>query len=314
MKRILILIAVGSLFLSIARAQGGGGEKIRRRSNSSVASAGVYIELSRCNACASPRWQQETVAAFGVRGFSAFAGNAKYDDSYRTIQFLEKLPRVFDKGTPVFVGPFQNENAARNVVSQIPSILRKQIAQDQGSQTSTSTGLFEVTVVRVRSSVATGGIDSLPSDAYVIKPGIGIGKALIGARRAAVAEALGAPRYRSQEYDSWQSGNDGLTISYQNGLVQQIEVSSDRFHTVDGVTVATSPQRFIQLFPKSVKKCCGIYGASGFSEWTCWDSANSGIALRRGSHSGGSSLNALIVHSNRQLLKDDDAAECKPCR
>ncbi len=173
-----------------------------------VAARGFYIELNRCNACAGPHWQQDAVAAFRARGLSAFAGNPKYDASYQSIQFLERLPRVSDKLTPVFVGPFQTENAASIVVYQIPSILRKQIAEDQGSSVSGSTGMFEVKIVRVRSAVATGGIDGLSADAYLIRPGFGIGKVMIGSPRSDVEAVLGQPRYRSNNSDTWQSEYD----------------------------------------------------------------------------------------------------------
>jgi hypothetical protein len=299
-----------------AVAQGGGGEGRADRVSVTVAARGLYIELSRCNACAGPRWQQEAVSAFRARDLSAFAGNPKYDDSYQSIQFLEKLPRVSDKLTSVFVGPFQTENAASIAVSQIPSILRKQIAEDQGSPVSGSTGMFEVKIVRVRSAVATGGIDNLSADAYLIRPGFGIGKVLIGSARSDVEAVLGQPRYRSNNSDTWQSGDDSLLVLYSGGVVRQLEVSSSKFHTTSGLTAISNQQRFLQVFPKSSKQCCGIYGASGFSEWTCWDAISNGVALRRGSHSGGSSLNALIVHSAGQPARQSeyDDAECKPCR
>lgn len=284
------------------------------RANVTVAAPGFYVELSRCNACAGPRWQQTAVSAFHARGFSAFAGNPKYDDSYQSIQFLEMIPRVSDKGTSVFVGPFQTSSAAKIALSQIPSILRKQISEDNSSgSVSSPTGMFEIKVVRVRSAVATGGIDRLSPDAYLIRPGLGIGKVMIGSTRNHVAAVLGQPRYRSDSSDLWQSGDYSMVVLYRRGVVQQMEVSSRKFQTDSGLTAASPPQRFLQLYPKSFKRCCGIYGASGFSEWTCWDAIGSGISLRKGAHSGGSSLNALIVHSAGRPGVDDDA-ECKPCR
>lgn len=292
------------------------GRKVDRQRSASVAPAGIYIELSRCNACSGPKWQQRTIGAFRLHGFSAFAGSAKYDQSYQSIEFLEKLLRFTDKLTPVYVGPFDTERTARSAVSQIPSILKDQIREDQSPQDAEPTGHFEVRTVRVRSSVARGGIDGLPAEAYVIRQGVGIGRVLVGSRKSDVEAVLGKPFYSTKTLDTWQSGTDSLVVYYRNGRAHQIEVSSPKFRTPGGLSVTTSSHRFTQMFPGAVKRCCGIYGASGFSEWTCWDAVKSGIALRQGSHSGGTSLNAIIVHSpgTSASQSESEDADCKPCR
>ena len=118
MKRILIIAAIIFLVCSMASAfQGGGGEATKKRSsnketsrtksdrNVAIAEPGFYITLFGCRACS--RRQPDTMLSFRSRAFSAFYGNPVYDQAYRNIQFVEKLPGVYLVLVSLFVGPFQ---------------------------------------------------------------------------------------------------------------------------------------------------------------------------------------------------------------
>ena len=295
-----------------------------------VAQPGFYIKLSRCVACVPSRRLPDAMIAFHGRGFSAFYGSPKYDKSYANIEFLEKLPGVRGPGN-LFVGPFQTEGTAQSFVSEIPSILRKQIAEDQRENLrqaragfarrlspEETTGFFEVTVVRVLSAKITGSITSSPPEDFVIRPGIGVGRVLIGNSRSDVLAALGKPRNAEADTDSWYSKDGGLTVCYRSGAVYQIKVTSAKFHTATGLTMAASGQLFLRSFPTSTKLCCAFYGASGGEEWTSWDAVTVGIALQKVSSITGTGGfdNALIVHKVKEAVKQLEwaDAECKPCR
>lgn len=315
MKRILILAAISLLLCSTASAlQDGSGKSTKKPEpkpqNASapyatVAQPGFYITLYRCHACGLSRRQQDAMLSFRGRGFSAFYGNPEYDKAYNNIEFVEKIPGGYPNPVMVnlFVGPFQTEAAAQRVVSEIPSILRKQIAEDQVPER--SAGLYDVRVVRVRSAKVTGSIPSLPSEDFVIQPGIGVGRVLIGSRRSDVQAVLGKPRGVGKDDDTWVSGTEFLTVYYRSGAVHAIKVGSPKFHTATGLTMASSGQIFLRAFPTSAKQCCVSTGCDG-SEWTNWDAVTKGIALKRGGDS------SLIVHRVNELFEDENA-KCEPC-
>jgi hypothetical protein len=256
--------------------------------------------------------------SFRGRGFPAFYGSPVYDASYRNIQFVEKLPGVHPVMGSLFVGPFQTQAAAQRVVAEIPSILGKQIAEDQrdnliaaragGRRFSReeTTGFYDIEVRRVLSARVTGSFASLPPEDFVIRPGVGVGRVLIGNSRTDVLAVLGKPRVASEGGDSWVSGNESLTVSYRSGAVSQINVNSSKFHSAAGLTSAASSQVFLKAFPTRVKYCCESCGASSCHNWTCWDAVTKGIAMQKGA------LNALIVHRVNEAL--DGNADCKPCR
>jgi hypothetical protein len=124
-----------------------------------------YIRLFRCHACSlSRREQQDVMAVFRANGLSAFYGSEKYNKSYDKIESLKKLPGVQPFPFSLFVGPFQSQSEAQSVVSQIPTILRKQISEDERENLKQSragfairlspeevTGFYEVSVVTVLS-------------------------------------------------------------------------------------------------------------------------------------------------------------------
>jgi hypothetical protein len=313
-------VALLMVVLSLSSAHSAfGQDKTRTKAganrSATIAEVGFYLELSRCHAC-GPAHPQNAMIAFRGRGISAFYGMPKYD-AQGNIEFLEKLQGVYGFPVSLFAGPFQTEAAAQRVVSEVPSILRRQIAEDRsstGGSPQGSTGFFDVKVVRVRSARVTGNIPDLSTADLVIQPGIGVGRVLIGNSKGDVYAVLGKPRDAAADAESWRSGVESLTVSYRNGVVDQINVTSPKFHTATGLTVAASSQVFLQAFPASAKLCCGWYGASGSTEWTCWDAVARGIALQKGS-SGGYPYNALIVHPVNRAVKQSDSGDegCKPC-
>lgn len=281
-----------------------------------VAQPGFYITLFRCHAC--PPRQPDAMLSFRGRGFSAFYGNPVYDESYNNIEFVEKLLGVYPVMGHLFVGPFQTEAAAQRVVSEIPSILRNQIAEDQRDNLRAAragyairllpeqtTGFYDVEVVKVLSARVTGSFASLPPEDFVIRPGIGVGRVLIGNSRSDVLAVLGKPREALIDTDIWRSGDESLTVSYRDGAVSQISVSSPKFHTATGLTRAASSQVFLKAFPTRVKYCCESVGASAAWEWTCWDAITKGIAMCKGAQ------DELIVHRVNEAV---EAGDCKRCR
>ncbi|HEY5885144.1 MAG TPA: hypothetical protein VIT88_10680 [Pyrinomonadaceae bacterium] len=342
MKRVLILLAVSLLLCSTANAfQGGGGESTKKGSSNkneatkkrasgtkwdqivAIAEPGFYITLFRPRAFA-PR-QPDAMFSFRGRGFFAFYGNPAYDKSYNNIEFVEKLAGIQPVMGSLFVGPFKTEAAAQRVVSEIPLILRKQIADDQrdllrqsGSRLSPeeTTGVYQVEVVRVLSDKVTGSFASLPPEDFVIRPGIGVGRVLIGNSRTDVLAVLGKPRGSDAGVDSWQDGFEHLTVSYRDGAVHQISFSSPKFHTTTGLTGVASSQVFLKEFPTRVKYCYEPVGASVAWEWTCWDAITKGIAMCKGvlleGISNTRSQYELIVHRvNEALARDDVRKRCR---
>lgn len=133
-----------------------------------IAESGFYIKLSRCMACAEPPNQKKpenAMTTFLNRGIPAFYGTEKYNRSYDKILSLKKLSGVLSSPPfSLFVGPFKTESEAQEVVDQIPSILRKQIAKDEKENSKQAkegfaiklspeekTGFYEVEIVKVES-------------------------------------------------------------------------------------------------------------------------------------------------------------------
>lgn len=285
-----------------------------------VAQPGFYITLDRCHACVLSRQQQDAMLSFRSRGFSAFYGSPVYDKSYSNIEFVEKLSVAYPNPVMVklFVGPFQTESTAQSFVSEIPSILRNQIAEDKrenlraaraGYATRLSpketTGLYSIEVRRVISARVTGSFARLPPEDFLIQPGIGVGRVLIGNSRSEVLAVLGNPRDSYDGGDNWRSGAEALTVYYRDGAVSQIGVSSSKFHTATGLTISASSQVFLKAFPTRVKLCCNSQGASASWAWSCWDAVTKGIAIKKGD------FIALIVHRVNEAV--DGGGDCKPC-
>jgi hypothetical protein len=244
-----------------------------------------------------------------------------YDESYQNIEFVEKLAVVHPNPVMVtlFVGPFQNEATAQSFVPEIPSILKKQIAEDQSENLRAARagyarrlspeetmGFYEVKLVRVLSARLTGSFTSLPPEDFLIQPGTGVGRVLIGNRRSEVLAVLGKPRDAEEDADTWRSGEQSLTVRYREGAVYQIELSSPKFRTASGLTPGVSSLAFLKEFPTRVKYCCESRGASVSWEWTCWDADTKGIALKKGD------FNALIVHRVNEAV--NGGGDCKRCR
>lgn len=100
------------------------------------AKPGFYIQFSMCHACTYYGWQKDTVSALGKAGVQAFVSDdpgSGYHDTEQPYLPLQSLRlrgvvgsrRVAeDWVTPVYAGPFDTEEAARQVFSQLASILK----------------------------------------------------------------------------------------------------------------------------------------------------------------------------------------------
>ena len=85
--------------------------------------------LTRANCCG--RVKQDSMLSFRSRGYSAFFGDPHYPDSSNLIESVYIVKYGEGGWNMLFVGPFQSESEAKRVVADIPSILRKQIADDR---------------------------------------------------------------------------------------------------------------------------------------------------------------------------------------
>jgi hypothetical protein len=100
------------------------------------AKPGFYIQVSMCHACTYYGWQKDNVSALDKSGVQALVSDdpgSGYHDTeqpYLALQFL-RLRGVVGSGrvtedwfTPVYAGPFDSEEAAKQVFSQLVSILK----------------------------------------------------------------------------------------------------------------------------------------------------------------------------------------------
>lgn len=283
-----------------------------------VAEPGFYVRLTRGHDCVSD--QPDALTVFHGRGISAFYGNPGSDDSSAELKFLEMFRGSRDFGS-LFVGPFRSEAAAKALVSQIPTILSRQIAEDQreereqaarriGSSSSpkTATGFFDVSIVRVLSKYVTGNFANFRPEDYVIRPGIGIGRVRIGSSRTEVLAAFGEPRVSAFEaLDVWKSGDEQLKVWYSEGVVIEMSVSSPKFHTALGLNAASNSREFLKAFPGSKIQCCIDAGRLGFVSMSSWDAVAEGIALQEDGEN-----NVLIVHPvNKEAIHASE--QCQPC-
>ena len=169
MKTLFILAIWLGVFFAVApvRVDAQRTKSVAKASaGTNLASSGFYIRLSLCTACApNPRKPKEenAMTTFRLRGHTAFYGVEKYNKTYDRILSLKKLSGVLSMPPYVlFVGPFQSENAAQDVASEIPTILTKQIAAHRKENkaqadagfairftSEDTTGFFEVEIVRV---------------------------------------------------------------------------------------------------------------------------------------------------------------------
>lgn len=100
------------------------------------AKPGFYIQFSMCHACTYSGWQKDTVSALGNAGIQALVSDdtgSGYHDTeqpYLALQSLQLRAVVGsqriteDWFTPLYAGPFDSEEGARQVFSQLQSILK----------------------------------------------------------------------------------------------------------------------------------------------------------------------------------------------
>jgi hypothetical protein len=99
------------------------------RSHKSTALPGFYIQFERCHACSYEDWQRDTAMALEKSGIHAFVSDVITSyTSEKKFETIKKLPlrSVRNEGwpIPVFGGPFALENQAKQIISNLPSILK----------------------------------------------------------------------------------------------------------------------------------------------------------------------------------------------
>lgn len=174
-------------------------------------------------------------------------------------------------------------------------------------------GLYMVEVSKVISVTpveAPGDLQQLSPQDYVVRPGLGVGRVLIGNSRSEVLAILGKP-YRGT--NTWQSGSNSLSVSYRGETVSQINVTGSKFHTPEGLTAASSRSVFLKAFPTTTKYYCQLIAASHGYYYKYWDAASKGIALLEIGYIESPSTKPdriLIVHGINQPFEKE--GECKP--
>ena len=131
--------------------------------------------------------------------------------------------------------------------------------------------------------------------------GHSVGRVSLGMSREAVIQALGRPassstsvsiaaphpagRYAISEWGRGHGDSAGptLTVTFRDGRAVQIETTSARFVTADGVSVATPFRLLRQRFPRLRVEQYGYdeRGGGGFTIFQC-DSVGRGIAFTTG--------------------------------
>jgi hypothetical protein len=93
-------------------------------------------------------------------------------------------------------------------------------------------------------------------DPYLIQPGQCIGKVCIDESQANVRKALGKPQIthtasRNLVTDIWKAnGSAGyLFVTYQGAKVVDVQVSSPKFHTKEGISTASGLSTAQKVFP-----------------------------------------------------------------
>lgn len=99
------------------------------------AKPGFYIRLDVCHACAYYGWQRDTISAFQKVEIQAFV--AEDTSSHYTKQQYLALPSLQlrkvsqkkdeDWSVPVYVGPFDSEQAAKKEFSKLASTLKSSL-------------------------------------------------------------------------------------------------------------------------------------------------------------------------------------------
>lgn len=318
---VLFLAAPSRIEAQKARANTAGKQSV------SVAQPGFYITLSRANCCG--RVKPDSALSFRSRGYSAFFGDPHYPDSSNLIESVD-IVKYWEGGwNMLFVGPFQSESAAQSVVSKIPSILRKQIAEDRrylslnsyprGTKFSPeeTTGFYKVEVSKVL-SVTSGKLFGdlarlLPED-FVIRPGVGVGRVLIGSSKSEVLSLLGNPVAGTNTWGAFSgpSGRSSLSVSYDGETVSRIDLTGSKFHTVGGLTAVSGRAAFLKTFPTTIKCHSQLITASAGYYYKYWDAASKGIALLEIGNIESPSTKPdriLIVHGINQPFEKE--GECK---
>lgn len=137
MKRYAYCLTVWFLLMATAlspssAAQGRNARQTRVKAF--PAKPGFYIQFNMCHACSYYGWQKDTVSALGKAGVQALVSDDPLshhtEQRYQALQSL-RLRRVVasrrvteDWSTPLYAGPFDSEQAARQAFSQLASILK----------------------------------------------------------------------------------------------------------------------------------------------------------------------------------------------
>lgn len=157
---------------------------------------------------------------------------------------------------------------------------------------------------------------SAASPDTLIVPGEGIGAVRLGQTPAEVRARMGEPTVSTAQTahvpgnDAWLSGGHALGVQYRAGRVAEIDASSPRFRTADGITVRsrlpTIQQRYGPLQTRTWTDT-----ATG-AKIVYHDAVQHGVAFARSapdSPEKSPSDNSVIVHPKGQPLQLEGGAD-----
>lgn len=172
--------------------------------------------------------------------------------------------------------------------------------------------LVVVQVIGLIIGVTAAGNTSpeISSDAYLIKPGIGVGEILIGASRDRVRAVAGEPVSSLDDVDQYPD----FAVHYDGEQVVEIIITSPRYKTKDHVSIRTTAKQFLSLYPKSKVTCFMDAGASSLTNGKLYDAIDKGIAFGQDIFQGRSRevIYTLTIHRNDIPVKL--YGKVRPCR
>lgn len=256
--------------------------------------------------------------AFRQSGFPAFYGSASttVDPSSIDIQFLEKSDSTPIGWGTIFVGPFQDDSAARARLLKMISILKRHIPRDNsvGIEGDDPRILHSYTakIVRVVTNKVAGTLANLRPSDYTIQPGVGVGRIRLGIGRCEVLSLLGRPRNTEESLDDWWSDpgkEGGLRVIFRKSVVSEIELTDPKFHCVAGLRPGARTQSFRKEFPGTEGYSCGGGGSGGFSPDIIVDAVRNGITASYNEES--TQIETLTVYTVGEPLSHDKSGQCK---
>jgi hypothetical protein len=123
-----------------------------KRSSTSKARSGFYLEIKRSYVRAYSGWQKNTIALLRPKGFDAFNGDPKnhnFADNIWSLESIEKTTKPTLVISSVYVGPYRSRQQAERKIPKLLSALKPLIAREKKNDELHNRSLFLVGVVRV---------------------------------------------------------------------------------------------------------------------------------------------------------------------